>query len=158
MPRSGYTNVYSAADNRADLFTELARLTHRDVGQHADRVAIIDDALRHYASHLRGQRFAALKWALTSFVHGDDFVPAVVKSTQAAASGEHYAVELFDDGTYRVLWSNQIGNRYESPGAIIRVPALTADDCTDSYAAEFYRDELASEMWDALDSQSEDAG
>jgi hypothetical protein len=150
MSSNGYTNVYSAADNRADLFDELAVLTHRDAGQHGDRVAIIDDALRHYASHLRGQRFAALKWALRAFIDSIDFVPTIVKSTQAAANGEYYAAELFDDGAYRVLSSAQIGNRYQSNGVIIRVPALT-DEQIEEESAWFYRDELASEMWDELE-------
>jgi hypothetical protein len=153
MPRSGYTNVYSAQPERAELFTALARLTHRDASKHGDRVAIIDDSLRHYASHLRGQRFAALKWALRAFIDSVDFAPAVIKSTQAAANGEYYAAELFDDGTYRVLWSAKIGNCHKSPGAIIKVPALTddADIMSTEELSALSRDELASEMWDALE-------
>jgi hypothetical protein len=47
---------------------------------------------------------------------------AIMKSTQASFSGSGYSVELFLDGTYRLLWNGQIGNRYDSPGIIVPVP------------------------------------
>lgn len=69
-----------------------------------------------------------LKTALDSFLKSDDFKSGVISSTKAGFGGSSYKVELFEDGTYRVLWANQIGNRYETPGAILDLPQLDAED------------------------------
>ncbi len=42
--------------------------------------------------------------------------------------GSRYFVELFEDGTYRLLWNNQIGNLYKSTGVILDVPLLYDDE------------------------------
>lgn len=67
---------------------------------------------------------ASLSTALDSFLKSDDFKACVISSTKAGFGGSHYSVELFEDGTYRVLWANQIGNLYISPGAILTLPTL----------------------------------
>lgn len=69
--------------------------------------------------------------ALESFINSGEFAEAVVKSTKAGFGGSSYSVELFDNGTWRVLWANQIGNRYESVGTIERIPALSDSDYQD---------------------------
>jgi hypothetical protein len=53
---------------------------------------------------------------------------AIASSTKASWGGSGYSVELFPDGRYRVLWDNQIGNKYDSPGAIIGISPCSDDD------------------------------
>lgn len=66
------------------------------------------------------------KEALDNFINNsDDFKRSVVKSTKASWGGSWYAVELFNDGVYRVMWSSDIGDKYISPGIILPIPALT---------------------------------
>jgi hypothetical protein len=156
MTRSGYTQIHTAATVRSDDIAVVCALTHRDVGEHSHRVACYDDALRHYRALLQHRHQAVLKLALDAFITSEHFVPAIVKSTQAPPGGEWYAVELFQDGKWRVLWSGQIGNLYESPGAIIRVPALTDERREEGdlgEVAEFYQDVIAGQMRDDLDAQ-----
>lgn len=96
--------------------------------------------------------------ALQNFAKSEEFVDAVVKSTQAGWGGSGYSVEVFPDGRHRVLWNNQIGNKYHSPGMIVRIPQLSSEEVneTDDQAgislrdvAKFYQDELAQHMLDA---------
>jgi uncharacterized protein YndB with AHSA1/START domain len=63
---------------------------------------------------------------LDAFLASDDFPEAVAQSTRASWSGGSYKVELFPGGDWRVLWSSEIGNKYETPGLILTVP--TAPD------------------------------
>jgi hypothetical protein len=63
---------------------------------------------------------------------------AIEKSTQAGFGGSGYSVELFADGTHRVLWDNQIGNRYNSPGLIVGIPKLEDDEMGDDEVPAFY--------------------
>jgi hypothetical protein len=65
--------------------------------------------------------------AFTAFMN-EKFQEACVSSTKASWGGSGYSVELYDDGSYRVLWDNNIGNLYDSPEIIISVPALGDDD------------------------------
>ena len=58
----------------------------------------------------------------------DSFHEAAIASTKASWSGTKYCVELFDDGAYRVLWSGQIGNAYESRGVILGIPSLNDEE------------------------------
>lgn len=48
-----------------------------------------------------------------------DFYSAVDSSTTASWDNSGYSVELFDDSTYRVLWDQNIGSKYDSPGLIL---------------------------------------
>jgi hypothetical protein len=152
MTRSGYTQIATSADVRSDDIAVVCALTHRDVGNHGHRVDCYDDALRYYRAHLERNKRLSLQATLEAFVASDEFIPAIVKSTQASYDGGYYAVELFTDGHHRVLWSAEIGNRYESPGAIVRVPGLTPEDGDDlTEAAEFYREDIAEQMRVALE-------
>jgi hypothetical protein len=69
--------------------------------------------------------------ALDNFISSNEFIPACISSTKAGFGGSLYYVELFDDGTFRVLWSNQIGNNYQSPGLILPVPQFSDEDWKD---------------------------
>ncbi|MFM6152246.1 MAG: hypothetical protein ACKPE3_04460 [Sphaerospermopsis kisseleviana] len=58
---------------------------------------------------------------------------AIDQSTEASWGGSGYSVELFDDGTYRVLWDSNIGNLYNSPGVIINIPPCSDEEWTDRF-------------------------
>lgn len=79
----------------------------------------------------------SVKSAFESFMT-NDFQSAVDSSTKASWGGGGYSVELFDDGTYRVLWDNQIGNLYDSPGLILSVPSLEDEDWDEDPSIRFY--------------------
>jgi hypothetical protein len=69
--------------------------------------------------------------------------------------GGYYAVELFPDGHWRVLWSGEIGNRYQSPGVILTVPTAPewgdlSDEDVLTEAIAVNRGDLAEEMRTAL--------
>lgn len=63
---------------------------------------------------------------------------AIESSTKASWGGSGYSVELFANGTYRVLWDNQIGNLYDSPGAIIKIPPCSDEEWGESDIDRFY--------------------
>jgi hypothetical protein len=65
---------------------------------------------------------------LEEFLNSPDFGEGCKAATRASWGGSGCSVELFVDGTWRVLWNNEIGNRYNSPGEIISLPALD-DSC-----------------------------
>jgi hypothetical protein len=91
----------------------------------------------------------SIKKAAQSFVNSPDFADAIAKSTQAGFGGSGYSVELFPDGSHRVLWDNQIGNLYQSPGVILKVPQVSQsdlEDCELQEAAEFYAEEWKDEF------------
>lgn len=64
---------------------------------------------------------------LEAFLKSSDFKEGIVSSTRASWGGSGYSVELLPDGTSRVLWNNEIGNLYETPGVILSLPALDYD-------------------------------
>lgn len=67
---------------------------------------------------------AKLSAALETFIASPGLKEGVFSSTKAGFGGSHYSVELFPDGTHRVLWANQIGNLYQSDGVILALPQL----------------------------------
>lgn len=94
---------------------------------------------------------------LNAFIDSDEFEDAVKRSTTAGFGRSGYSVELFNGGTWRVLWDNQIGNGYVSDGIILGIPQFDdkvvddmntyGDDCDLSFAldeaAESLREKLA---------------
>jgi hypothetical protein len=68
---------------------------------------------------------------LETFLSSDDFKKSLIASTRASWGGSGYSVELFPDGHWNVLWNNQIGNLYQSPGVILGIPCLDDDDYQD---------------------------
>jgi hypothetical protein len=79
----------------------------------------------------------SVQQAFKSFME-KDFQSAVDSSTKASWGGSGYSVELFDDGTYRVLWDGQIGNLYDSPGLILPAPPLGDDEWDEDPNIRFY--------------------
>lgn len=71
---------------------------------------------------------------------------AIKSSTQASWGGNGYSVELFSNGTYRVLWNNQIGNLYESPGTIIGIPVCGDDESPNDESEEWFFDNAVEEF------------
>jgi len=71
-----------------------------------------------------------LKQTLEAFLASDEFSESLVKATKASWGGSGYSVELFEDGHWRVLWNNEIGNLYQSPGTILGLPTLDDNDYT----------------------------
>ena len=65
---------------------------------------------------------------LERYLASQDFAEAVIQATRAGFSGSHYQVEIFPDGTHRLLSSEQISNPYESAGALYLIPTLDTDD------------------------------
>lgn len=85
------------------------------------------------------------------FAQSEEFVDAVISSTQAGFGGSGYSAEFFEDGSHRVMWNGQIGNLYESAGEIVPVPQLSQEEVLEADedngltlrdVVEFYRDEL----------------
>lgn len=64
---------------------------------------------------------------LEKFLASLDFRQGVIDSTCSSWGGSGWSVELFLDGTWRTLWNNSIGNRYESEGVILHLPTLDTD-------------------------------
>lgn len=91
----------------------------------------------------------SLQSAFNQFM-ATDFESACDSSTQASWGGSHYSVELFEDGHYRVLWANQIGNLYDSPGLILSVPALTDEEWDDECISHRFYENAEEAMRDAF--------
>ena len=68
---------------------------------------------------------AGITQAFEKFINNRAALEAgITSSTKASWSGSGYSIELFPDGHYRILWDNEIGNLYYSPGIILAIPAL----------------------------------
>lgn len=132
--------------------------------QQESRREIIEEALFDLKAKKEGDKMkmatiAVLNAALEKFLVSDDFKSGVISSTKASWAGSGYSVELLPDGTWQVLWNNQIGNLYETSGVIFHLPALDIDGMAeyvdggagseDDFLSEaFYvvEDELKAEM------------
>ena len=71
---------------------------------------------------------ASIKKTLNAFIASPDFEAGCTSATKASWGGSGYSVELFTDGTWRVLWDHQIGNKYESAGVILSLPTINDDE------------------------------
>lgn len=90
--------------------------------------------------------------ALETFLESGEFGEGVISATKAGWGGSGYSVELFEDGTHRVLWDNQIGNMYESDGVILGLPKIADDSDSDMLDEAFWaeEDELKAELREKL--------
>ena len=103
---------------------------------------------------------------LEQYLQSEDFKQGVISSTKSSWGGSSYKVEILPDGTWRNLWANQIGNKYESDGVIIALPALDCSDMAEftdgggtedeylSLGFDNERDEIEAELRDALKARS----
>jgi hypothetical protein len=100
-----------------------------------------------------------LEQALENFITSPEFRQSIIDSTKAGWSGSSYKVELFEDGTFKVLWANMIGNLYETPGHIMTIPSLADENYSSRStdleadlveAAFFEEDEIAQSMRNEL--------
>lgn len=87
-----------------------------------------------------------IKATLKKFLSSPDFQAGVVSASKAAWGGSGYSVELFPDGTWRVLWDNQIGNLYQSKGIILSLPEIDFE--RDEENEDLSDDECLLEAWD----------
>lgn len=78
----------------------------------------------------------SFKGTLERFLQSEDFSTGVVSSTKASWGGSGYSVELFPGGDWRVLWNNEIGNLYNTPGIILKLPTLDDSDYHDAMNGE----------------------
>lgn len=92
--------------------------------------------------------------AFESFM-SESFESACDSSTEASWGGGGYSVELFEDGHYRVLCDNQIGNKYKSTGLILAVPAIDSEEW-DEYKSSCFYDNASKEMRDTFDQAAAD--
>lgn len=76
---------------------------------------------------------------------------AIISSTKAAWGGSGYSVELFPDGEYRILWNQNIGNLYDSPGVIVGIPPLSDEESEGDESDWFFDNAI-----DYLDQKIED--
>lgn len=90
-------------------------------------VSVIDAYNNKQEKIMQSQQKKELAGALEAFIASPDFKSGVISSTRASWGGSHYSVELFPDGHSRVLWSNEIGNLYQSDGIILTLPTLDYD-------------------------------
>lgn len=66
--------------------------------------------------------------ALENFLNDGEFTEALSLATRAGFSGSGYSVELYEDGSFTVLWDNTIGNKYQPKGIILSVPQFSDED------------------------------
>ena len=84
-----------------------------------------------------------IREAFDSFMSDDGAVCAAIDdSTSAGYGGGSRKLELLPDGCFRVLWSGQIGNLYNSPGIIVSVPELRPEEIGDEFVPNFYDDAI----------------
>jgi hypothetical protein len=103
---------------------------------------------------------------LDQYIASQNFKDGVVSATKASWGGGGYSVELFEDGTWRNLWNNQIGNRYETSGILLGLPTISEnitremdeekavnDDSNLRDAFDYEFDDLAKELRESLSDQ-----
>jgi hypothetical protein len=125
-----------------------AKREHRSIN--AQLVWFLEKGLEKEKSMATTATEEGVKRALEAFL-GDDkeFTAAVISSTNAGFHGSSQSIELFEDGTYRIIWTEAIGSRYQPTGELLRVPQLSDEDYRDlaQVAGEDASDEkLAEEL------------
>ena len=80
----------------------------------------------------------SLLQAFENFTNSAEYHVAFDSATKASWSGPGYSVELFPDGTFRVLSDNDIGKFYYTPGLILSIPTLTDEEWDDDPDLRFY--------------------
>ena len=82
-----------------------------------------------------------------------DFEQAVIQSTEEEWANHNNCVllEIFNDGSYRLLLSRTTGNHYCSPGLIMKVPGLGEDEWDDDPSMCYFEPTLLwiKEMFEA---------
>lgn len=79
-----------------------------------------------------------IKQAWIAYRTSDKFYASIDSSTAAGWGGSGYSVELFEDGSFRILWDNNIGNLYISPGIILGITQLKEDEWDDDPSIRYY--------------------
>ena len=88
-------------------------------------------------------------WAnlLEEFLKSPDFKEGVIASTKVGWGGSHCLLELFPDRTWKRLWSESVGNLYNSPGVMLRLPEFSEMQAGEDERSwdEFFNDAFANE-------------
>lgn len=67
--------------------------------------------------------------ALEAFLGDEEeFREAVLLSTRLGWGGGAAFLEMFEDGSYRIIPSHQLGNLYQSPGLIVEIPSISDEE------------------------------
>ena len=146
---------------------QLRKLLAEELG--ISEAAVLELAIRELAE----RKGVQMRWTtrklektLEQYLKSEDFKQGVISSTKASWGGSSCKVEIMPDGTWRNLWSNQIGNKYETEGVIIALPSLDCSDMAEftdgggtedeylSLAFDNERDEIEAELRDALKTRS----
>lgn len=91
-----------------------------------------------------------IRKAYAAYRKDSDISADILSATKAGFGGSNYYLELLPSGDHRVLWDGEIGNQYESPGILVRLPQLGDDDWDECGDHDF------SSAIDALDWDIED--
>ena len=86
--------------------------------------ALVAERRKRQAAELE----AWVRKAYAAYRKSSDIEADLISATKAGFSGSGYSLELLPSGDNRVLWDNNIGNLYSSPGLIISLPQINDDD------------------------------
>lgn len=73
-----------------------------------------------------------IEQAYNAFINSTDFEEAIRKSTKSSWSGSGCLVELFSNGSYRVLNGKDVGSLYDSPDMLISLSAVNDEELDDN--------------------------
>ncbi len=115
--------------------TVVADSENLSVNEFVIRVLSGDPRIKKFLE--KGDETMTIYPVAKKFVESPDFKEGVIQSTKAGFGGSYYAVELFEDGTWRVLWGANIGNKYDHPTSmIVHLPIIeleSDDDINDAF-------------------------
>lgn len=109
------------------------------------------DARLHLAAVVAATPFDA---ALNAFLDSDDFAWAVEESSVSSMPDNDMTVELFDDATYRVVRTGKIGNRYQSAGMLLRIPAVFDVELEFGTGMDAIKRALKEELWEKTEEKA----
>jgi hypothetical protein len=109
--------------------------------------ALIDFKAKKWSKEVE---FAVLiRQCLEKFMSSPDFRAGVILSTKESYGGHSCGVELLPDGKWLVQRMDRWGNKYESTGKVLLLPALDAEDMADYIESDAgSEDDFLSEQFD----------
>lgn len=131
--------------------SSVAAVTATTVFIPNDDIVLQRDAILHLAAVVAATPFDA---ALNKFLDSDDFVQAVEKSSISSMPDNGMTVELFDDATYRVVRTGKIGNRYQSEGITLRIPASSDVELEFGTGMDAIKRALKEELWEKTEEKA----
>ena len=81
--------------------------------------------------------------AFDNFIQDTEAVESAIwKATEAGFGGSGYSLELFGNGTHRILRNDSIGKLYTSPGIVIGISRIDNDEYDFDNAIKSLRDKF----------------